>query len=139
MPRTNAKAKSKVPEAATERLAEDLAKAMVRSFGMTDEDAGAVAAIVVEQFTNRAEVNDETIAADLRSLFYTLEAKRIMSFRREEYDNDEGQKRRAFYWRLRAEVVEQMAAPEPTPTNEDVYHQLPAECWTRGARAEASS
>jgi hypothetical protein len=110
---------------------------MVRAFDMSAEDAAEVAEIVVAQFEGKAEVNDEHVSADLRSLFYTLESRRIMSFRREEYTNDEGQTRRAFHWRLRIEVVEELAAPVTQPTNEDIYHALPAECWARAEKAKA--
>lgn len=115
-----------------------LARALARAFSMSEEDAAEVAGIVAGQFEGRAEVDDEQVSAELRSLFYTLEARRIMSFRREEYENAEGQKRRAFHWRLRPEVVVELAAPAAQPANEDVYHALPAECWTRGeARVKA--
>jgi len=118
-------------------MSDDLARAMVRAFDMSAEDAAQVAGIVVEQFEGKTEVNDDGLAADLRSLFYTLESRRIMSFRREEYENAEGQKRRAFHWRLRPEVVLELAAPPAQPTNEDIYHALPAECWTRAEKLKA--
>jgi hypothetical protein len=120
-----------------QQLRAGLARAMMRAYGMSQEDAAEVAGTVADQFAGKEEVNDDTIAADLRSLFYTLEAKRLMSFRRIEYDNEEGEKRRAFFWKLRAEVVQQLALPDAEPTNEDVYHALPAECWRRETAAKA--
>jgi len=116
-------------------VAEQLSAAMVRTFDMSEEDAAQVAAIVAETFADKAEVNDEGLASDLRSLFYTLESRRLMSFRREEYDNEEGQKRRAFHWRLRLDVVAELAVPSTQPTNEDVYHSLPADVWSRATTA----
>lgn len=110
-----------------------LVLALERAFGMSTDDAQAVADIVQERFAGSDEVNDEAIEADVRSLFYTLEAKRLLSFRRSEYDNEAGEKRRAFFWRIRVEVVRDLSAPTPLPRNEDVYAQLPAECWRRVA------
>ena len=116
-------------------VAEGLVLALQKAFDMAPEDAAAVAEVVGERFAGQAEVNDETLDAEVRSLFYTLEAKRLLSFRREEYENDMGEKRRAFWWRIRADVVEELLAPEPAALNEDIYAQLPAECWSR-AKAE---
>ena len=118
-------------KAAQPSVQDQLAVALERAFGMTAEDAQAVAAIVQERFAGVEEVDDEKIEADVRSLFYTLEAKRLLSFRRSEYENDAGEKRRAFFWRIRIEVVRDLSAPIPVPANEDVYAQLPAECWRR--------
>lgn len=112
----------------------DLEVALQRAFGMAPEDAAAVAGIVAERFAGQHEVSDETIDAEVRSLFYTLESRRLLSFRRVEYDNEAGEKRRAFYWRLRTDVVEELCAPA-IPIDEDVYAQLPAECWRREAAA----
>lgn len=107
--------------------------ALERVFQMTPEDAHAVAEVVANCFDSKAEVNDEHIDAEVRSLFYTLEGRRILAFRREEYENAEGQKRRAFYWRIRPEVVAELASTTPEPGEGDVYAQLPAECWQRSA------
>ncbi|HEV8359753.1 MAG TPA: hypothetical protein VGR28_04775 [Candidatus Thermoplasmatota archaeon] len=127
-----AKSQTEAPQAPD---VDTLASAMQRAFEMAPDDALSVAGIVVEHFAGVAEVNDDTIDAELRSLFYTLEAKRILSFRREEYDNEAGEKRRAFWWRIRAEVVAELSAPATLPRDEDVYAQLPAECWRREAAA----
>jgi hypothetical protein len=109
---------------------EMLATAMQRAFGMAPDDALETAAIVAERFAGVNEVNDDTIDADVRSLFYTLEAKRLLSFRRVEYDNEHGEKRRAFWWRIRTDVLEELVSPV-VPENEDVYASLPSECWRR--------
>jgi hypothetical protein len=137
MTSTMARAARKAGKQDVELLLDELAAAMTRAFDMSEEDAAEVAAIVAERFADRDEVNDEGLPADLRSLFYTLESRRLMTFRREEYENEEGQKRRAFYWRLRPEVVHEFAVPSAQPTNEDIYHSLPAECWSRTGKAEA--
>jgi predicted ATPase len=115
----------------------NLAVALEKAFNMAPDDAVAVAEVVAERFAAAAEVNDETIDAEVRSLFYTLEARRLLSFRREEYDNADGQKRRAFWWRIRTDVLEQILAPEDLPENEDVYASLPADVWRRDEAANA--
>jgi hypothetical protein len=131
-----AKAKTaQTSELAAQPRASDLEMALQRAFGMTNEDASAVAEIVAERFEGVREVNDETIDSEVRSLFYTLESRRLLSFRREEYDNEAGEKRRAFWWRLRTDVVAELCAPEQSMGDEDVYAQLPAECWRREAAA----
>lgn len=113
-----------------------LARALERAFGMAPEDAFVVAEIVARCFEGRDEVNDEALDAEVRSLFYTLEARRILSFRREEYDNDDGVRRRAFWWRVRPEVVAELGAACAQGGEDDVYASLPPECWRR-ATAEA--
>lgn len=115
-----------------------LTLALERAFGMTADDAASVAVTVAERFVGADEVNDETIDAEVRSLFYTLEGRRILSFRREEYENAEGQKRRAFWWRIRREVVAELSAPPAGGDDTDIYAMLPAECWRRPAAAAES-
>jgi len=110
---------------------DELTAALERAFTMSPEDALAVAGVVVERFQGKDEVNDEEIDAEVRSLFYTLQGKGLLSFRRVEYDNENGEKRRAFWWRMRPEVVQELSAPEALPLEEDVYAALPAECWHR--------
>lgn len=116
---------------ALERTIDSLTLALERAFDMAPEDATAVAETVAGHFDGRREVRDDDIAADVRSLFYTLEARRILSFRREEYETDDGQKRRAFWWRLRGDEVARLCAPAARARDEDVYTSLPAECWRR--------
>lgn len=108
-----------------------LTTALQRAFQMTEEDAASVADTIQGCFAGAVEVNDEAIDAQVRSLFYTLEGRRILCFRREDYETAEGQKRRGFWWRIRPEVVAELAAPTPLNEDVDVYASLPTECWTR--------
>lgn len=100
------------------------------SFGMNEEDADEIAATVAEQFGDQGEVNDEALDASVRSIFYTLEAKKILSFRREEYSIESGEKRRGFWWRVRAEELVATKTLVPTAPEEDVYANLPRDAWT---------
>ena len=127
---------AKPEPAPTFRSTDVLASALQRAFEMAPEDALATASTVADCFGEQHEVNDETIPSEVRSLFYTLESKRLLSFRRIEYDTPEGQKRRAFFWRLRPETVAELTAAPESPLDEDVYAALPSECWAR-AKAEA--
>ncbi|HVL86874.1 MAG TPA: hypothetical protein VM681_02535 [Candidatus Thermoplasmatota archaeon] len=109
-----------------------LAAALERKFDMAQEDATEVARIVDETFGTDAEVNDDNLDPETRSIFYTLEAKRLLSFRREEYEWETGEKRRAFYWRVRHEELNRMASEDDGhPANETVYDSLPAQVWRR--------
>ena len=111
-----------------------LTEALQRTFDMEPEDAREIADAVMERFQGASEVDDETLDADLRSVFYTLEAKRMLSFRRVEYTREDGDRRRAFYWKLREEAL---AAPREVPVfvEEDVYAALPADAWRHGYAA----
>lgn len=107
--------------------------ALERAFDMAPDDAREIADVVIDTFAERDEVDDETIDAELRSVFYTLEAKRMLSFRRVEVTRETGDKRRAFYWRLRRESLTG-ATQIPVHTEEiDVYSSLPASAWHHAA------
>lgn len=107
-----------------------LAAALRDRFGMSTDDSAEVATVVVSQFGASAEVNDETLDPTVRSIFYTLEAKKLLSFRREEYTWENGEKRRGFWWRLREEEIAPQSVVVPIQTEEDVYANLPKDAWT---------
>lgn len=108
-----------------------LAKALRERFDMAQDDAHEVATVVLSQFGESPEVNDETLDPTVRSIFYTLEAKKLLSFRREEYTWENGEKRRGFWWRLRTEELEPRAVEIPVQTaEEDVYASLPKDVWS---------
>lgn len=107
-----------------------LAQALTERFGMSDEDAHDVATTVLAQFGEQSEVNDETLDPTVRSIFYTLEAKKLVSFRREEYTWENGEKRRGFWWRLRDEELAPKSVIIPVQAEEDVYASLPKDAWS---------
>lgn len=105
-----------------------LREALVRNFDMTPEDASEIAEVVLERFASGREVDDDTLDPDIRSVFYTLESKRMLSFRRIEYVREDGDRRRGFLWRLRPDAFE----GRPLPVHEleeDVYAALPPAAW----------
>jgi hypothetical protein len=107
-----------------------LVRAMREKFGMTDDDAVEIAGVIADQFGDQPEVNDETLEPTVRSIFYTLEAKKILSFRREEYTWENGEKRRGFWWRVREEALAREVPLAPAASDEDVYAALPKSVWT---------
>ena len=108
-----------------------LAIALRTRFDMANDDAHEIATTVLAQFGDQAEVNDETLDPNIRSIFYTLEAKKLVSFRREEYVWENGEKRRGFWWRLREEELAPAAVEIPIlGPEEDVYASLPKDAWS---------
>jgi hypothetical protein len=114
-----------------------LAGALEREMNMDTEDAREIAGIVVASFGDETELDDREIESDVRSVFYELEEHKLLDFRREEYRNDEGHKRRAFFWTIRWDEVEPDAANDTDAADEDddVYDSLPSDAWQRKVRA----
>jgi hypothetical protein len=108
-------------------------EALERAFEMAPEDAAEIADVILERFAAGEEVSDETLDADLRSVFYTLEGKRMLSFRREEITREAGDKRRAFFWKLRPEAFSGARSIPIDVGDVDVYATLPASAWHHAA------
>lgn len=109
--------------------------ALVREIGMTPEDAREITGFVAGAFDGDEELHDDELSPDLRSVFYTIEQNRLLSFRREEYRNEEGHIRRAFYWRIRwGEIIVEGQEPDSEAQGDPtVYDELPRTAWTRVA------
>lgn len=107
-----------------------LVQVLEERFDMAPEDAQEIANVVIEQFGEGAEANDEELDPSVRSIFYTLEAKKILSFRREEYTTEIGEKRRGFWWRVRDGELTKVTTLVPQVPEEDVYATLPKDAWT---------
>jgi len=126
---------SNIPEVETLGMTSDrtsaLTDALKQRFGMEDEDATAIAEVVREQFGEDEEVNDDNLDPEVRSIFYTLEAKKLLSFRREEYSIDTGERRRAFFWRVREEELQKIRQLSDELSEENVYDTLPKNAWSR--------
>ncbi len=115
----------------TQRL-EPLAHALENEFDMQEDDAHAIASVVAETFGKANEVDDDALDPDVRSIFYTLEAKKLLTFRREEYKSENGQTLRAYFWRLRMEEIQRIAQELGEDTGETgVYDQLPQDIWNQ--------
>ena len=110
-----------------------LTGALESAFGMELDDAREIADVVLQRFSDVDEVDDETLDAEVRSVFYTLEAKRLLSFRRAEYTREDGDHRRAFYWRLRVEALTTAVPVAGGYDEADVYASLPAAAWRHAA------
>ena len=109
--------------------------ALVRAFDMERGDAQEIADAVLERFQSGDEVDDETLDADLRSVFYTLEGKHMLSFRRVEYTRKDGDMRRSFYWKLRSDGLVREIPIDTGASDVDVYAALPAAAWRHTAGA----
>ncbi len=96
---------------------------------MEPEDARELADVVLDRFAEVDEVDDSTLDAEVRSVFYTLEAKKMLSFRRVEYTREDGDKRRAFYWKLRPEAFHGEVTVPVQDMDADVYSSLPPTAW----------
>lgn len=114
-----------------------LAGALEREMGMDAPDAREIASVVLAAFGEGPELDDREIDSDVRSVFYELEEHKLLNFRREEYRNEDGHKRRAFFWTIRWDEVEPDAADDAEAPDEedDVYDDLPNDAWDRKVRA----
>lgn len=119
------------PSAFPEERRAALQETLRERFDMSGEDAEAIALTLAEVFRGELEVNDETLDPSTRSMFYTLEAKKILTFRRFEYSLETGERRRGFAWRIREEALQPGATAVPVETEEDVYANLPRDAWAR--------
>lgn len=111
--------------------------ALKREMGMDDQDARQIAGVVLAAFDGQEELDDREIESDLRSVFYELEEHKLLAFRRETYRNDEGHKRRAFFWTI---CWDEVQPDEPGPganegADDNVYDDLPSDAWQRAVRA----
>lgn len=116
---------------------ERLTQALKNTLGMQAGDASEVAQLVLLSFNGDEELHDDELTTDLRSMFYTIEEQKLLDFRREEYKNDEGHLRRAFYWTIRWDNVEEAAehVQSSTGPSDSVYDELPQDAWSRATLA----
>lgn len=122
---------SAVPSTFPEERRMALQEALRERFDMAPDDAEAIALTLAEVFGGESEVNDESLDPSVRSIFYTLEAKKLLTFRRYEYTLETGERRRGFAWRIRDEALAPGATTIPVETEEDVYANLPRDVWAR--------
>ncbi len=112
-----------------------LEKVLRCTFEMDAQDAKLVSGLVIEHFGDKDEVLDDEIPNDVRSVFYTLEAKRILTFRRIEYEGEDGATLRGFYWRFHSDWEPPEGALDEAGDEDSVYENLPEDCWSRDAAA----
>lgn len=118
------------------KRAEWLEGALCRQLDMDAEDARMITGVVIDQFGAKKELLDDELDSDVRSIFYTLENKRILTFRRIEYENEDGMTLRGFFWRFHPDGVRedlQEARETDGCDDGDVYDNLPSDCWERSA------
>lgn len=115
------------------KRADWLEGALCRQLDMDEEDARMITGVVLDQFGSKQELLDDELDSDVRSIFYTLETKRILTFRRIEYENEDGMTLRGFFWRFNpAGVREDLEEARENGAGDDgVYEKLPSDCWER--------
>ncbi|PSG97942.1 hypothetical protein BRD56_02840 [Thermoplasmatales archaeon SW_10_69_26] len=119
--------------------AEWLQTVLQRTFEMDEEDARRISGLVVDQFGAKDEVLDDEVPKEVRSVFYTLESKRILTFRRIEYEGEDGMRKRGFFWQFHPEGVEAELETEAADDEDaGVYDNLPEDCWDRGDAGAAA-
>lgn len=110
---------------------EPFANALIHKFGMPEDDALATAQIVADTFGQAREVDDDALDPEIRSVFYTLEEKDLLTFRRETFESEDGQTLRAYFWRIRDEELKQISETLAEETSEPgVYDKLPNDVWS---------
>lgn len=121
--------------------AEWLEAVLCRSLDMDPEDAKMICGLVLDHFGEKDEVLDDELPNEVRSVFYTLEKKRILTFRRIEYEDEDGRTLRGFFWRFHSDWQPPEDGEIDTSDMDAVldqehgavYEQLPEDCWTREA------
>jgi hypothetical protein len=115
--------------------AEWLEEKLCEIFEMPAEDARRISGLVIDQFGSKDEVLDDQIPKEVRSVFYTLESERILTFRRIEYEGEDGMTKRGFFWCFHPDQTEEETAAEEETQSESVYDELDEDVWSRGAAA----
>ena len=112
---------------------EVLTQALIQQIGMSNEDAQEIAGFVIGAFNGTDEVDDMALTPDLRSIFYTLEGHRFLTFRRDERTNENGEVRRHFHWQFRWDVILESSTltEREAPADQTVYEGLPGDAWAR--------
>lgn len=113
-----------------------LTKALIRELEMHRDDATEISGLVLAAFDGQEELDDEELSSDLRSVFYTLEERKLLDFRREEERNEEGHIRRYFFWSIRwDEVTAGADEAADAEGDETIYDELPQNAWSRPSAA----
>lgn len=115
--------------------AEWLEDVLCETFEMDREDARRVSGLVIDQFGAKDEVLDDEIPNDVRSVFYTLESERILTFRRIEYEGEDGMTKRGFFWRFHPDRAVGDDTADGEGDSESIYDDLPEDVWSRSAAA----
>lgn len=117
---------------------EDLQMAISNRIGIPEEDAERDANFVMDIFGFDDRVIDNVLEPEDRQLFYILEEEGMLTTEREETTLYDGREWRTHYWLFKKDAIKDMSEKEremrrlkrTSPTEEDVYNQLPAELWS---------
>ncbi|QQG39536.1 MAG: hypothetical protein HYS81_04110 [Candidatus Aenigmatarchaeota archaeon] len=110
-----------------------LLKALTAEFEMDGTDAEALVDSLCKRFGNRKEIDDNLLGAQERSVLYTLEAKKLVAFRRVQNEDNTF---REFYWTFAQPILDGTYVPQqkPSETKPSIYDTLPTDVWSEHAR-----
>ena len=109
------------------------AGALVNAFDMGGEEARETTEVVATAFGGNLEVDDGLLDHPVRSLFYLLETKGFLTFRKVEENTADRGLWRTFFWRVNWKKIRNgQATVIPVKPEEDVYSALPKSVWRRG-------
>src|SRR5688572_32803840 len=111
--------------------------AISNRIGIEEEDAVRDANFVMDIFGFDDRVIDNVLEPEDRQLFYILEEEGMLTTEREETTLYDGREWRTHYWLFKKDTIKRMSEREremrrlkkASPSDEDVYNQLPAEMW----------
>ena len=106
-----------------------LQSAVMDRLGMSQDDAKELVKTISKLFQGAEEIADETLEPQTRSIFYDLEAIRVLGHRREVGKEIH---KRFFFWHIRWDNL-QVKAKKPAG-EDDVYAKLPASAWAHGTK-----
>lgn len=108
--------------------------ALVERLGMKPDETTEIVEAVADAFGGADEIYDGNLDPTIRSVFYTLESKRILTFRKEITTGVHGEELRTFFWRVRWDELSNGNAVSANPPLEaDVYSRLPSTAWAHKA------
>ncbi|NLU46250.1 MAG: hypothetical protein GXX87_04850 [Euryarchaeota archaeon] len=121
---------------------DDLTQAIKNSIDskrvMEETEAYELAYRVLNFFGYSDRIIDNILEPEDRDAFYMLEDTGILTTEREETTLYDGREWRIHYWIFRKERIAElisrdMPSPEDESAEDSLYHDLPADVWSRGS------
>jgi len=104
-------------------------RALKNGFDMTSEDAEALAKTINKAFHGRKEVEDMRLDKHVRSLFYELHQKNLLSLRRDEV-KENGKNVRKFYWSFNSDGIREGSKRKfISEAPYAIYEKIPRDAW----------
>lgn len=110
-----------------------LPKALKNRFGMSDDDARALAGILKSIFNGKKEIEDSSLDKCVRALFYELQKERFLRVRRE-VCKEKNRLLRKYYWYLDIDTIREEASRKIEEDPGEIYRVLPRRAWSSRTR-----